>query len=138
MRVINENDIKTIDDMSSQYILVTKEKGSTGFTPIDPDFIELKAAFEHIKEKMVKEMLKASELRPKSGVKMSDKELKAWKAYEDIMGDDKPKYFEYASLHEIASSAEKIVLQYAKKEKKKFDKINVDKSINSIHMLDIE
>jgi len=96
--------------------LVTVEKNSKSARWIDPDFPELDAALEYVRDEMVKAMFEQSKLRPRT-IKMSVKERKAWRAFKKTMGKDVPALFEYASLDEIAKAGCDVIKQKAKKAK---------------------
>jgi len=113
-----------MDDAGDGAWLVIKIGNSTSRRPIKPCFEELDAALNFLLEGMTKAMSKKSKLRPRS-VRMSKKEIRAWKAYDKIMGKDKPQYFEYASLYEIAEAGRDYVRKkiVAKKNKEKREEI---------------
>jgi hypothetical protein len=95
------NDTYALDGLYMGSWLVIVKPGTTSICPISkPEYAKLDVALSEFKEVVVKAMFKASELRPKV-TKLSKKEQKAWKAYEDIMGKDKPSYFYYPSLNDI-------------------------------------
>lgn len=124
------------DELRDGAYLVVKSEHCTSTRPIKSDFVELDAALSFLHEGMIKAMLKGAELRPKS-VRMSTKEIKAWRAYKKIMGKDIPRYFEYSSMNDIAQSGcdyirKKII---AKKKKERREEI-VDMG-NPILVLDI-
>lgn len=123
-------------ELSKGSWLVTVEDGSSSATTaIEPDFIELHAASHYVREAMVKAMHEKSQLRPRT-IRMSSKEKKAWKAYEKIMGDDIPAYFEYASLYEIADAGIKVLVGKAKRKKQSNRKI-ITKINNTIMSMDL-
>lgn len=101
-RYIQVNDTYALDGLQMGTWLVVVKAGCTSCRPIDkPEYAKLDFALHELKEVMVKAMLEAAKLRP-SVTKLSKKEQKAWKAYEEIMGKDKPSYFHFASMEEIA------------------------------------
>ena len=123
------------DEFTKGTWLVVVEDGCTSVKRIDPDFPELDAALHYVHDTMTKAMSRKAKMRPKS-IRMSDKEIEAWKAYEKVMGaDDIPRYFEFASLSEIADAGCKVIKKRAKSEKKKY-RANPKEKINSI--LDLE
>ena len=85
------------------WLVIVKPNGKSARRLLNPGFAEVAAALEEFKEEMVMAMGKANEMRPKV-TPISEKEQKAWKAFQDTMGDDMPKYFEYASLSDIAQA----------------------------------
>lgn len=99
------------------WLVVVEDGGSSATTRIEPDFIELYAASVESKDAMMEMMMEKSKLRPRS-VKLSKKEQKTWKAYDEIMGKDCPKYFEYASFDEIADAGISVLIEKAKRNKK--------------------
>lgn len=125
-----------ITDAGDGAWLVIKNGNCTSRRPLKPDFEELDAALNYLLEGMVQAMSEKSKLRPKS-VRMSKKEIRAWNAYEKIMGKDKPQYFEYASLYEIAEAGRDYVRKriVTKKRREKREEI-VDMG-NPILLLDI-
>lgn len=125
------------NDLGKGSWLVVVEDNCTSTTPIDPDFTELDAALYYVKEAMIKAMSEKSKMRPKS-VRMSNKELKAWKAYEKIMGDDKPAYFEFASLDEIAKAGCEVIKSRSVSNKKKYRKKCKNKIENMNSILELE
>ena len=115
-----------LDDDDNGHWLVVKTKGCSSATQIDPDYAELDAALYHVREAMIQAMHKKSELRSKSGL-MSEKEQRAWKAYDKIMGADKPTYFEFPSLYEIAQAGCDVIKEKAKRNIAKHRAKMVDK-----------
>lgn len=72
---------------------------------IVPDMDALDAALFEFKDILVRELSDAAKCRPIS-TKMSVKEQKAWKKFEDEMGDDMPRYFAgYDSYCDIVDKA---------------------------------
>ena len=99
------NDPVAYDGLGSGAWLVIVKPGSTSCrNKVDTNHIEIDASLQYLHDGLCKAMAEKSKLRPKS-VRMSPKEIRAWKAYEKIMGKDIPMYFEYASHSEIADSA---------------------------------
>ena len=92
------------DGLAEGYWLVTVKSGSKSIRQmLKPSFVEVDAALEILKDSMLDAMRKASLMRSKSSP-LSVKEQKAWKVFEEAMGDDMPKYFEFASLNDIAEA----------------------------------
>lgn len=103
--------------------LVVRNENSTSYRQIDPLFIELDAALYFLKEGMIKTMLDKSSLRPRSQ-KMTRKEQKAWKAYNEIMGKDSPTFFAYPSMNDIAESGCKFIKDILIKNEMNIEKIS--------------
>jgi len=127
------------DSLSDGAWLVVKNGNCTTTIPVKPDFVEVDAALNYLIEGMVQAMLKESEMRP-SSTRMSKKEIKAWKTYEKTMGKDKPTYFVYSSMCEIAHAGrkylrERIVVKKKKRIKKEI--IESEKTIDPIMALEI-
>jgi hypothetical protein len=99
------NDPKAYDGLDKGAWYVVVKNGCTSIrTAIEPKFKELDAALHYLHEGLVDAISDASKIRPTS-VKLSEKEIKAWDAFEKIMGgkDNLPRYFaQYASYDEIA------------------------------------
>lgn len=123
------------NNLSKGSWLVVVEEGCTSTYKIDPDFPELDAALHYVKEAMVKEMHEASKMRPHS-VNMSIKERKAWATYEKIMGKDKPSYFKFASLYDIAQAGCQVIKKEAMNNKKKY-RAKPKREVNSIMDLEL-
>ena len=105
------NDPGAYDGLSKGAWLVTVNKGCTSIrTAIDIKNIKLEAALKYLEDELCNAISEASKMRP-SSYPISDKERKAWKAFEKIMGKDMPKYCEYPSNQEIANKG----CQYLKK-----------------------
>lgn len=124
--------------------LVVVDGNSTSYKQIKPDFLEVEAALSYLQEKMVKEMHKICEMRPKTTI-MSKKEQKAWAKYKEIMGKDMPKYFEFPSLYEISQKGceflkENIVKKKTHKKSKTYKTLEEEKKriINPILQLDFK
>ena len=82
--------------------MVIVDKGCTSIrTAVNPKFIELDASLQYLEEGLCRAIAKASEMRPRSEP-IGEKEQKAWKAFRTIMGEDIPRYFQYASFSEIS------------------------------------
>jgi len=123
------------EELSKGTWLVVVEEGHTSATQIEPDFPELDAALYHVKEGMLKAMHEKSKMRP-SSIPWSKKEIKAWDAYQKIMGKDMPTYFQFPSLHDIAKAGCEVIREKAKKEKKKY-RNKPNKKVNPIMDLEI-
>lgn len=152
-RYIARNDPSGLDGLSNGCWLVVVRGGSTCCRNfIDPKLVELDAALKYLEDGLVEAMHEAAKMRPRS-VKMSKKELKAWKAYEKVMGKDNPSYFEYASLWEIANKGceylkkiiyenkydpEKIKEKYGKHYIEHVEKIKKDRKPPQNSIMDLE
>jgi len=96
------NDPYAYDGLSEGAWLVIVEPGSKSIRKaVHPSFLKLEASLRYLEDGLCKAMSKAGELRPRT-TRISEKEARAWKTFHDIMGDDMPTLFEYASYSEIA------------------------------------
>jgi hypothetical protein len=89
------------------------------------------------------EIQKAGNMRPTS-IKLSKKEQRAWKAFNKIVGKDKPNYFQFASTHEMVNTAiskfRKIIIENnmdIKKIKKKYSikKVKIKNAMDLLQMI---
>jgi hypothetical protein len=128
--------IKMRDGLTKgKWLVIVDENSSSATTRIDPDFIELYAASHEVKEKMAEALHEKSKLRP-SSQKISKKEQKAWEAYKEIMGEDVPALFEYASVYEIVEAGIDVLIEQAKCNKKR-TKQKKKKTINPIYQIEV-
>jgi len=142
-RYLPYNDPYALEGLTTGAWLIIVTKGCKSIkTTLKPKLAELDAALEYLHEGLCKAMYKANEMRPRSIV-MSKKEQKAWKAFDKIMGKDKPNGFEFASNSEIADKGceylRNIMLENKcdiKKIEKKY-KIKPRKIINAISDLQL-
>lgn len=82
---------------------------------VTPDNAAIEHAAKIAVEKLVKIIAKASEARMKSTrTPLTKKEIKAIKAYNDVMGEEKTLYFEYSSIYGMA---EEIIAELTKESK---------------------
>ena len=105
---VSEHDTGLLLSLCKGAHLLIIEPGTTAtYHCINPDLEHAKilTALKQHRPKLEKILSKASELRPRE-IKMSRKELKAWKAYRDIMGEQVPCMFEYASYGEVLDKLE--------------------------------
>jgi len=125
--------------------LVVVEKGSTSIRrQLDTKLVDLDAALYYLREGLTKAIAKKSEMRPRS-TPLSDKEKKAWKAFEKVMKGEKNSYFaEFASYNDIAEAGceyiKKIMLENncnVKKIKKKYKKKPNNNSKKAIDYLNL-
>jgi len=108
-RFIPANDPHALDGLNNGMWLVEVKEGSTACTTLkDAEYAKLDAALYEFKEALLSAMSKESQLKPKA-TKLSKKEQRAWKAYEDIMGKDMPQYFYYSSLDAIAKAGCEVI-----------------------------
>lgn len=106
------SDLNALDGLSTGAWLVVVEKGCTSIRKcVEPDNAAVEAAFQITEEKLVKIIGKACEARPKS-TPLTDKELKAIKAYYKVMGQEKTLMFQYQSIFDMAKE---ILMEVTKK-----------------------
>jgi hypothetical protein len=98
----------TAGDMVHGHYLMTVRDGSTSYRPIEPAYVEAEAAMVDVEEEMVQTLLEVNRGRPRER-KMSAKERRAVKAYQDIMGDDEPMIFEGISMSDLVTKGLNIV-----------------------------
>jgi len=83
---------------------------------IEPDYESVCAVLKEYQDEIVKHLLVAMEMRPKS-IPISNKEKLAWDQFKATMGEDMPKLFEYASIQECANKASEFILNKIKKDR---------------------
>lgn len=103
-RYVPINDPYAYRGLTNGTWMVVVTRGSTSCRRlIRPKCMELEAALHFLSEGLCKAMSDKSKMRPRQ-VKMSKKEIKAWRVYKKTMGKDMPRYFEYPSFQEIADA----------------------------------
>lgn len=91
--------------------LVRVKPGSTSMTHcLEPDFASVEAALKVMQDAMVDAMQQAEKMRPRS-VPITDKQKKAWQAFDKAMGDDMNLMCR-ASLQEIVDAGVKAVREH--------------------------
>ena len=76
-----------------------------------PDKKEVSAAIEEVREAMIEAMQEANKSRPSKRA-LSEKELRAVKAYRDIMGDDIPITFDGISMWDLVDAGIKALTKH--------------------------
>ena len=137
------NDPYALDGLTNGTWLVSINGGNTRMrTLLNPKHAELDAALDTLSEELTSELMKQSKMRPLS-VKISEKERKAWDAFEKIMGKDVPTYVGYKSMHDIARNScdkiKKIIIENkydVEKIKEKYNgrKIKVKNAISTLDL----
>lgn len=96
-------DLRAHDGLSEGYWLVRVDKNCTSIhQAIDPDNAAVEHAFQIAEDKLTKILIKASVARFRTSTPLTKKEVKAIKAYNDVMGGSKNLFFEYQSLQDMA------------------------------------
>jgi hypothetical protein len=104
-KYVSHNDPYALDGLTNGvWIVVVGPNSKSCRRKLNAKHAELDGALEYLHEGLCKAMCKAGEIKSRS-VKMSPKELRAWKAYDKIIGKDKPSAFCFASYSDIADSA---------------------------------
>ena len=137
------NDPYALDGLTNGTWLVSINGGNTRMrTLLNPKYAELDAALDTLSEELTSELMKQSKMRSLS-VKISEKERKAWDAFEKVMGKDVPTYVGYKSMHDIARNScdkiKKIIIENkydVKKIKEKYNgrKIKVKNAISTLDL----
>lgn len=95
-------------DMVHGHYLMTVRDGSTSYRPIEPAYVEAEAAISDAEEEMVQILLDVNRAQPRER-KLSAKERKAVKAYNDIMGDAEPMIFEGISMCDLVTKGLNVI-----------------------------
>jgi len=128
-----------LDNCDEGVWLVIKNGSCTTTRPVAPDYVELDAALHFLQDRMTEVMMEKSKLQSTS-VKMSKKEIKAWKAFDKVMGKDHPTRYTFPSMHDIADAGCKYIKSKIKSsvsKKVKIKKIKEYKPLDPILSLDI-
>lgn len=125
------------------WLVIVKGNCTSIRSVVNPKLTELDAAMKYLEDSLCDALADASKMRP-SSTPISKKEQEAWKTFEKTMGNDMPKYFEYASFSEIAQKGcahiKKIMLENNMDIDKIREKYEIKKNDvkNSIFSLGIE
>lgn len=91
------------------HLVVSVPDGQTTHYNIDPDFAAMIAAGIYAQDAISKAIMKAQEMRPHQGEKLTPEQHQAWEAFVEVMGD-RGRYIEIPSAREAAEAGIKAMM----------------------------
>lgn len=101
------------------HYLMTVRQGGASYASVDPVWVEVEAALRAVEETMTKVLSEANKALP-DRTRLSDRELKAWRAYCKVLGNDGASLsFRGCSMHGLVQAGLDVVRQHLKAKRSK-------------------